>query len=233
MDGEAISNEARLGMTLDALGPLRDEVVLLGGASTRLLITDPASAGERPTGDVDVITANHARGLHAFEARLRGLHFAQHPELDGPICRWRRGAVVVDVMPVDGAIFGFSSRWYRLAWDTAERRRVAGHEIRVVTAVMFVATKLEAFDDRGDGDYQASHDLEDVVAVVDGRPELVDEIRAAPAPVRAYLAARIGELLGDAGFVDALAGHLPGDEASQDRLPIVVDRLRRLVINAR
>ena len=67
---------------------------------------------------------------------------------------------------------------------------------------------------------------QDVVAVVDGRPELVDEVAHAPAEVRAHLVERIGRLLADEDFVDAITGHLAGDER---RLPIVVDRLRRLV----
>ncbi len=213
-------------MTLATLGSLRTEVVLLGGASTQLLITDPAAAGERPTDDVDFIVDCDARGLHALEARLRHQHgFTQRPELDDPICRWRRGDIVIDVVPTDGAILGFSSRWYRHAWDSAELHVVAGHEVRVVTAAMFVATKLDAFDDRGQRDYQASRDLEDVVAVVDGRAELVDEVARAPAEVRAYLAERIGRLLAEPTFVDAVVGHLAGDE---ERLPIVIDRLRRL-----
>lgn len=46
---------------------------------------------------------------------------------------------------------------------------------------MFIATKLEAFADRGGGDFLASHDLEDITTVTDGRPELTDEAAAAPA----------------------------------------------------
>ena len=220
------TNQDRLVATLATLGSLRTEVVLLGGASTQLLITDPAAAGAGPTDDVDLIVDCDAMGFHAFEARLRTRGFTQRPENDDPICRWRRGDIKIDVVPIDEKLLGFSSRWYRHAWDTAEVHVVAGQEIRVVTATMFVTTKLDAFDDRGGGDYQRSKDLEDVVAVVDGRPELVDEVAHAPADVRAYLADRIGRLLADDAFVDAVDGHLAGDH---QRLPIVVDRLRRRV----
>jgi len=40
----------------------------------------------------------------------------------------------------------------------------------MVTGLYFLATKFAAFDGRGKGDYMASHDLEDIVAVVDGVP---------------------------------------------------------------
>ncbi len=215
-------------MTLEALGSLRSEVVLVGGASTGLLMTDSAAAGERPTEDLDFIVNCTARGLHALEARLRDHHqFEQRPDLDDPVCRWRRGDVVIDLVPTDGSIHGFSSRWYLDAWRTAEARVVAGYPVRVISAIMFVATKLDAFGDRGQGDYQASEDLEDVIAVVDGRPELLDELTRAPSDARAYVTERIGQLLAEPRFVDAVFGHLDGDD---QRMPIVMERLRSLAV---
>lgn len=225
------ANEDRLRRTLERLGDLRTLVVLVGGASTQLLITDPAAAPLRPTDDVDVIVDRSAQGIHALEAGLRQRGFTQRPELADPICRWRHGDdVVVDVMPTDGQVFGFSNRWYRLAWDTATVRVVAGYELRVVTATAFVATKLDAFEARGGEDYALSEDLEDIVAVVDGRNELVAEIGDAPPALRAYLIDRIGRLLAEPRFVDAVLGHLGGDDG---RLAIVLDRLRSVVAHAR
>jgi hypothetical protein len=221
------SNAEQLAATLDALGELRDHVVLVGGAATELLITDPAASPIRFTDDVDVVVEQTAVGLHRIESRLRELDFTQRPDLD-PICRWRRGELVLDVMPIDQKIFGFSNRWYPLAWQTADVQRVAGHLIRVVKPVVFIATKLEAWASRGGGDFQASHDLEDIIAVVDGRSELTDEIEHAAPDLRAYLAERLGALIDDHRFVDAIAGHLPPDDASQDRHPLVLGRLRVL-----
>ena len=43
----------------------------------------------------------------------------------------------------------------------------------------FIATKLEAFHGRGGGDIVASHNLEDIIAVAEGRPEIVGEVAAA------------------------------------------------------
>ena len=59
-----------------------------------------------------------------------------------------------------------------------------------MTGVYFCATKLDAFAGRGKGDYQSSHDLEDLIAVVDGRVELVREIHAGSNDVRTYIAFR-------------------------------------------
>jgi hypothetical protein len=79
---------------------------------------------------------------------------------------------------------------------------------------------------RGGGDFLASHDLEDIAVVIDGRPELVDEVATCEAVLRSYLADEIGSLLRNAAFLEALSGHLPGDETSQARLPIIRERLR-------
>jgi hypothetical protein len=82
---------------------------------------------------------------------------------------------------------------------------------------------LEAFRGRGNGDLLVSHDLGDIVTVVDGRPALIDGLRGAPEELRTYIATEISSLLPQ--FLDALPGHLPGDSASQSRVPILIDLL--------
>jgi hypothetical protein len=97
--------------------------------------------------------------------------------------------------------------------------------IRVVSSPYFCATKLEAFHGRGKGDYAASHDLEDFIAVVDGREELAEEINSAEADVRSYVAMEVSTLLKTPEFLDALPGYLMPDAASQDRIKFVMERL--------
>jgi hypothetical protein len=74
----------------------------------------------------------------------------------------------------------------------------------------------------------ASHDLEDVIAVIDGRPEIVGDVAAAPADIRAAIAIRFGELLARRDAEDVVAAQLLPDAESQDRLPLVLDRIRTL-----
>lgn len=64
--------------------------------------------------------------------------------------------------------------------------------------------------------------------MVDGRVELLDEIDQANEAVRAFLIQRMGELLAAPSFMEALPGQLPGDTASQARLPIIRARLRAI-----
>ena len=67
-------------------------------------------------------------------------------------------------------ILSFHNRWYPLVVDTALSVQLpSGRAISLIAAPAFIATKLEAFRDRGGGDFLMSHDLEDIVTVVDGR----------------------------------------------------------------
>lgn len=99
-----------------------------------------------------------------------------------------------------------------------------GLHIRLATAVAFVATKLEAFASRGRGDVLASHDLEDVLNIVDGREELVRELAGASNDVRHAIAEAFAGLLARPGFLDVL----PGLIAEPERAGVVADRLRAM-----
>jgi hypothetical protein len=107
-----------------------------------------------------------------------------------------------------------------------------GQSIRLIAPPVFLATKLEAFRGRGGGDFLASHDLEDIAVVIDGRPQLVDEVRASGPELSAYLAEEFRLLLRNDAFLEALPGHLPGDDASQARLPMIRERLAMLATRA-
>jgi hypothetical protein len=131
-------------------------------------------------------------------------------------------------MPIDPSVLGFSNRWYPAAIETAQSWRIAEHDVRIVTPPLFIATKLEAFRGRGGGDIFASHDLEDIITVVDGRPEIVNEVAAADAEVRADIASEVRSLLDNPDFVEALPGFLLPDAGSQARRRILEERLRAL-----
>jgi hypothetical protein len=209
------------------LKPLLSELVFVGGSTTSLLVTDRAAAEVRPTYDVDAIAEITSYAAYAnFSERLRKLGFAEDGSEGAPICRWRQQKTTLDVMPLDEKILGFSNRWYKPAMDSAEEHVLeSGLRVRVVTAAFFTATKLEAFKGRGKRDYLSSSDLEDLIAVIDGRPELVHEIQNAPKDVRSYIASEVQKLLDASAFVDALPGYLLPDSASQARVTVLLERL--------
>lgn len=211
------------------LSPLVDQVVFVGGCTTGLLITDAAAGEVRPTFDVDVIAEiTTYAGYAAFSRRLRGLGFREDTSKGAPLCRWLIDTIKLDVMPLEEKILGFTNRWYRAAMETAEETELeANLRIRVVTAPYFVATKLEAFRGRGRSDYAGSHDLEDLLTVLDGRGSIVEEVRKTVS-LRQYIAQQFHDLLGTPAFLDALPGHLLPDPISQARLPLLRQRLEAI-----
>ena len=137
-------------------------------------------------------------------------------------------------MAADATLLGFANRWQAEALPHAVVRRLpSGLTIRAASPPYLVATKLEAFRGRGRGDHLMSADLEDIVALADGRAEIVDETRSAPSLVRDYLAAELGALLDERGFRRAISGFLRPDAASQARAEaVVLPRLRTLADRA-
>ncbi|MDT8443606.1 MAG: hypothetical protein RQ722_04900 [Desulfuromonadales bacterium] len=208
------------------LEPLLDRLIFLGGCTTALFITDEAAPDVRVTHDVDVIVEVLSRNEYwQLEERLRELGCTQ--EIDEEVtCRWKLDGITLDVMPTDESILGFSNRWYSDAINYAET--VSLNEalaIRLVTPVHFIATKLEAFFGRGNDDYWGSHDLEDIVTVIDGRVGILAELSVIDAELKEYIAGTISGLIAAEGFREALSGHLPPDRASQERLPLLWQRL--------
>ncbi len=223
----------------EKLDDLRPDVVFVGGMVRSLLVTDPTVPGVRPTRDVDIIVDSGSRVKHAdLSARLRKLGFREDMTEGAPICRYllRRASadgqdLPVDVMPLNASIFGFSNRWYPSAFATAKSLESAAGQLRVIDAPHYLATKLDSFQGRGDGDYY-HHDLEDLVVLVDGRAELLEEMKDAPPALQRFCAEAIASLLADDGFLAALPGHLPPDPTSQARLPRLLQRLGALAATA-
>jgi predicted nucleotidyltransferase len=223
-------NLEQLIATAKLLCPLLNELVFVGGSVTGLLVTDEAVGEPRTTLDVDAIAEITSYAEYAaFGDRLRALGFTEDRSEGAPLCRWVRSGAILDVMPLDEKILGFSNRWYRAAMKSATARRLPEDiEIRMVTAPLFLATKLEAFRGRGRADFSASHDLEDLIFVIDGRSVIVEEVRAQAPDLIDYLRAEIAALLATGRFVDALPGYLLPDAASQARISLVLQRLEEL-----
>ena len=205
------------------------EVVFVGGSTLDLIVTDQGSSPIRSTYDVDVIVAADYADYSAFCDRLRDVGFDNDTRPGAPLCRFLHGGLMLDVMSTQKGALGFSNRWYEGAIQTAMPEALpSGKVIRLITAPFFLGTKMEAFYDRGENDYCMSHDLEDFVAVVEGREQLLEELAEAPTDIRKYLGEATGKLLGNERFLEALPGYVPGDAISQLRVSIIIERLKNM-----
>jgi hypothetical protein len=207
--------KAMLVAVAEALGEeLRARLVFVGGCTTALYITDPiVLEGVRATDDVDLIVdlAGFAEWV-ALTERLRACGFTEAAADDSVICRMKLGELKVDFMPDDEAILGFSNRWYAKGIETAVPEQLEEA----------LEIKLEAHRGRGEGDLIGSRDAEDILLLVDGREQLLEEIASGEPDIREYIAEQIAELLDDPNFDHFLEGNIRGPAG---RVDIVYERL--------
>ncbi len=197
-DTQRSPNRDRLLRTARLLRPLIDELVFVGGQVAELLVTDPAAVRVRPTDDVDVVVPVTTRtAYHALQLRLMALGFTPDHRAAAPVCRMRTADdLVLDVMPLDEAILGFSNRWYSDALASATVVTLEpGLDVHIASAAAFLAMKWEAFASRGAADPMSSHDLEDLITVVAGRAGIVEDVHAAPEEIRHFIREQTAALL--------------------------------------
>jgi hypothetical protein len=220
---------------VDRLGELADRLVFVGGCATGLLITDPAAAPIRVTQDVDtLVEVASLQEYYRLAEQLRAKGFSEDDRGDAPMCRWRGEDVLLDVMPTREEILGFANRWYPEAMRHAVLVPLSPEPgaltIRLITAPYFIATKIEAFSDRGHGDFLVSHDFEDLVAVMDGRPSWPEEVLKCDADLRHYLADRFTSWLDDPDFQAALPGQLTESGFGSARSERLRSQMHKLVV---
>lgn len=227
-------NIQRVELVAAALGDLCDELVLVGGCAVSLLIDAPTALPPRVTFDVDLIAEVAAlHKYHAIEEKFFRRGFSRDISSDAPLCRWRLGEVEVDLMPTDARLLGFSNRWYPLAAATAGRLVLpSGTTIHLIAAPAFLATKFEAYQTRGKGDPVMSHDLEDIVNVIEGRLSIVEEISVSESSLRAYLTEHFADLLANPDFHNVLPGLVAYDALHSQRIGLVMKKIQTIAASA-
>lgn len=201
-------------------------MAFVGGCTTALLITDNFTLQHiRETDDVDLIVEVLSYGDYEQLCRqLRDKGFRASPE-DDVICRWRLASLIVDVMPINEHILGFSNYWYPDALKYAANYPLSsGKNIRVVSPVYFLATKIEAFHGRGERNFLQSRDIEDIVSLVDGYESLCEEVQLANDDVKQAIATAIEHFLLVADFEYAVQSVAQDSQREQ----LLFERLQRL-----
>lgn len=181
---------------------LLEKVVFVGGCTTALLVDDVVTLQHiRSTEDVDMIVEVLSKSEYQdLCQKLRQRGFKESVE-DDVICRWRLSSMIVDVMPTNQEILGFSNIWYPEAVEFAKSYQLPSNRIiRVVSPTYFLATKIEAFAGRGNNDFLASQDIEDILSLIDGCSLLIADLYAANKKVKSAIAAAIQTFLSESDF---------------------------------
>lgn len=210
-----------------ALKHLKKEVVFVGGAVISLYADDPAADEIRPTLDVD-ITLNIAslKDWTPLQEELIALGFYPNPA-GTALCNYLYQGIPVDIMMAHTTAFGPANRWYSIGFEQLWTAKAKEEEINIFSPPCYLATKFEAFNDRA-RDFRTSHDMEDIVYILNNRGTIAEEIEAGDKRIRSFLTNEL-QAMGNKGILEeALLAHMPPDMTGK-RLTIVKEKITRIL----
>jgi hypothetical protein len=220
-------NITRIKAVQQALGELNDRILFVGGA-TVALYSDRPTGEVRPTDDVDILIelVNYS-GYADIEEQLRRKGFVNDID-SGIICRYKIKGIIVDVMPTSGEILGFTNRWYHEGFSNPMEKDLGENiVIKLFQPPYFLASKMEAFKNRGGGDGRMSSDFEDIIFVLNNRNTIWDEIQAASYSVKEYLKDEFQHLSKADLLYEWISAHL--DYSEQNRTGFIVSGLVQFI----
>jgi predicted nucleotidyltransferase len=219
-------NIIRIKAVHTALQELAQDVVFIGGATVSLYSTRPETE-TRPTDDVDIVVeVIHHREYAAIEKKLRLKGFVNDVE-SGVICRYTVKGITVDVMPTNEEILGFANKWYLEAFASSIPVELGeGITVRIFSGPYFIATKLEAFADRGENEGRFSSDFEDIVHVLNHRHSIWEEIKQSTGTLKEYLKDEFAQLLGQKYIDEWISVHL--EHGEQKRVGFILANMNEI-----
>lgn len=222
-----IINIAVVAEVAAALKTIEEQVVFVGGAVVSLYTDDPAADEIRPTQDVDM-TINVINLGHwvALQEKLGTLGF--HPDPQGhAICSYKYKDIPVDIMSAEDGPMGPANRWYKIGFQDLWTVNAHEQEVKILTAPCFLATKFEAYNNRG-SDYRTSHDIEDIVYVLDNRTTIVSEIQHTEKEIREFLIEQL-LLIIDMGLLEEILMAHVHPLMVEERMPIVIEKIEKII----
>jgi predicted nucleotidyltransferase len=189
-----------------------------------LYADDPAADDLRPTQDVDLAVSLLTYGEWGrLVEQLAERGFKEDPR--GHIGSFVYEGISVDIMPDHAQALGVTNCWYAPAMQCLRYLTLtSGPTIPLFAPPYFLATKLEAFEQRGAGDYRASPDFEDIMFVLDNRIGIVEELSLADEAVRQFVATAMRAFLNQPHADSYIIGHLHPLIADA-RFPSLKDKL--------
>lgn len=220
-------NISRIKVVYKALDELAKKVVFVGGAAVSLY-ADRAAGEVRPTEDIDILVEIWNYNDYALiDEKLKSKGF-QNDVDSGVICRYRVQGVIVDVIPTSAEVLGFSNKWYTDGLKEAAHK-VIGQDIvlKIFSAPYFIASKLEAYKNRGENDGRTSTDFEDLVFLMNNRTVLFNELANAPRKLKQYLKEEFSILLAQKYLEEWISAHL--DHHEQRRVIPIIGNMEAFV----
>ncbi len=199
----------RIKTVANVLQDLNEKVVFVGGATIALYAPKEIAFEARPTDDVDVVIELASYNNYSqLDEKLRSVGF-QNDIASGVICRYQVKGIVVDVMPTDAKVLGFSNIWYRAGFDNAIEIDLDNEiTIKIFSPEYFIASKLEAFKNRGGKDFRTSKDFEDIVYVLENCQKIEESLLTKDEDLRGYFNVEFTKLLANEYLEEGIYAHI-------------------------
>jgi hypothetical protein len=226
-----VFNLSCLQQVAEKMGPLREKVVFLGGTVLPLLTTRPTGLCIRKSKDVDLLADFETKDeIYAFEDALWERGFKKRST--GAVCRWILEEIRIDVLPADPEVVGFNNQWCREAMSAFLRVDLGrGLGVKITAAPWFLAAKFNAFYRRGEGDYNGSYDIYDMLVLIAGRPGMDQEILASAGPaLRGFLARELEKVWQNTNGLRNFSLNIGVESSNQVKLfDLISDRMKRII----
>lgn len=210
-----------------ALKELKDQMVFIGGAVVSVYTDDPSADEIRPTADVDLtINLLNYADWAQMQERLAALGFSPDPK-GHSICSYLYKGISIDIMPAEDGPIGPANKWYKVGFKNLWTTKVKEENISILSAPCFLATKFEAFKDRGT-DYRTSHDFEDIIYVIDNSTTIVDEINEDDPEVKQFIKEELIKIYESSTFTEIVSCHIH-PLILEDRLPILIEKIENII----
>lgn len=222
-----IINIATVAEIAEALKDIKEQIVFVGGAVVSLYTDDPASDEIRPTKDIDltlnVLNMGHWENL---QEQLTNIGFYPDP-YGQSISSYKYKNIPVDIMSTDDGPLGPSNRWYREGFKNLWTGLAQEQEIQILSAPCYLATKFEAFNSRGK-DYRTSHDIEDIIYILDNRSGIVQEILDAQENILHFIKEQFAQIIKKKLLDEILLAHIH-PLMQEERMELVKEKLEQIM----
>ena len=209
-----------------ALDELNDEVIYVGGAVVSLYVTDEGAEQPRPTKDIDIsVQVSSYAQMNKLQENLASKSIFPAPN-ETVMYRYTYEDVLIDFIPFEETPLGPTNKWLKPGFKKAYSITIGKAKIRILPVSMFLATKWEAYKNRG-GDPRMSHDFEDIIYIIDNNLNLIDDVVNADKNVQAFLKEMSNEILSHSSLYEIIECHINPFTAVKRR-KLIIEKLEQI-----
>jgi hypothetical protein len=203
----------------------------IGGSIVAVYADNINTFEQRVTRDVDVVIEVLNRGKYfLLQEQLREAGFREDSDSE-VICRWKFDDILVDIMPNDEQILGFSNRWYSKGMENSIKFKLeSGREINVFSFPYFIATKLEALKSRGE-DLRYSKDFEDIIRLIENKEFFHKEIINTDFDLSQFIKTEFSHILNQNKYLTEAILCVLYPETNKERADRIVEKINIFLSN--